>query len=764
MNGVFRAFFGCLLTVLSFGAIGEVYSSTSNIYYVSPAGNDNNAGTSPAASWQTLEKINSRIFQPGDVILFQRGGEWYGQINVRSSGVTYSAYDSGDKPVIHGWKTLSGWTNEGGGLYSTTNSELLETVNILTINGEVRNKGRFPKNEWHPITSVHGNNSINSNELSGSPDYTGANIAINKNSWIIDVGEITNHSGRSINYRGTSAYLPSQHYGFFIFNHIGCLTEFGDWMYESTNKKLTMYFGSENPNNHSIKVSSVEDVIMVNGRRNIIIDGLSIQGSNRTGIRFSGSGAVDNVIKNCDILKSGFDGVYLDKTGGFPDGLTIDNCLFEDTKNQGIDAHESRNITVTNNVLRRTFLDPAGGGNGDFSGVAISLGATGYRSGNYTVTGNKIYDSGYNGIRFSGSNVLIEKNVVSRYNLTKIDGGGIYCYGKGNSSIPGDIYENRIIRRNIVSNKNYVKPILTQHPGEVGFGIYIDDKSRNVICENNILYENSVGLYIHNARDIKIRHNLIYKSRSAGVAFDDDRIATSPDGDIVNIDFQYNIIYSLGDSRIFRIHNQFGHQINLGIIDNNYFIKPTGTVYIEKHQNWSDYELLTLDEWKRTYKYDLNTKRSPTTSDVSAIFYNSQLANNLNFNIGSERIDIDGNIINEKIISLEPFESVLVLGGEPSEYDTEPISDSGFNPASLVNIFPNPSSGLFQVEVKSQRDNQQVEIFIFDTSGRMVFQTIGHIAGEYLRKEMDLSFMPKGLYFVNVIEGSYRVAKRLIFQ
>jgi len=42
-------------------------------YYVSPSGNDANAGTSSAAPWKTIGKVNSRSFAAGDRIYFQGG-------------------------------------------------------------------------------------------------------------------------------------------------------------------------------------------------------------------------------------------------------------------------------------------------------------------------------------------------------------------------------------------------------------------------------------------------------------------------------------------------------------------------------------------------------------------------------------------------------------------------------------------------------------------------------------------------------------------
>ena len=47
------------------------------IYYVSPTGNDNNNGTSQSTPWRTIDRVNQSTYsiQPGDQVLFQRGGE-----------------------------------------------------------------------------------------------------------------------------------------------------------------------------------------------------------------------------------------------------------------------------------------------------------------------------------------------------------------------------------------------------------------------------------------------------------------------------------------------------------------------------------------------------------------------------------------------------------------------------------------------------------------------------------------------------------------
>lgn len=77
------------------------------VYHVSSEGRDDNPGTA-TAPWQTVEKVNSTTFAPGDRILFRRGDRWSGTgLVVSSSGeperpIAYGTFGSGAKPVIAG--------------------------------------------------------------------------------------------------------------------------------------------------------------------------------------------------------------------------------------------------------------------------------------------------------------------------------------------------------------------------------------------------------------------------------------------------------------------------------------------------------------------------------------------------------------------------------------------------------------------------------------------------------------------------------------
>jgi peptidoglycan/LPS O-acetylase OafA/YrhL len=122
------AWYGGLLTlILLAGGVGLVYGRVGQYfherrardraaagaaaeYYVSPSGDDGNAGTSPGAAWRTLARVNGRAFGPGDRILLQggqtfRGGLTFGRdsggtpddpVTVESYGAGRAVLDAGD--------------------------------------------------------------------------------------------------------------------------------------------------------------------------------------------------------------------------------------------------------------------------------------------------------------------------------------------------------------------------------------------------------------------------------------------------------------------------------------------------------------------------------------------------------------------------------------------------------------------------------------------------------------------------------------------
>ncbi len=81
-------------------------------------GNDSNPGDSETSPWKTLAKVSSSDFPAGSTIYLKRGQTWNEQLKLPSSGVTIVAYGTGDLPMIDGSFEISGWTDEGSGIFS----------------------------------------------------------------------------------------------------------------------------------------------------------------------------------------------------------------------------------------------------------------------------------------------------------------------------------------------------------------------------------------------------------------------------------------------------------------------------------------------------------------------------------------------------------------------------------------------------------------------------------------------------------------------
>src|SRR5262249_37352096 len=98
---------------------GEAARGTA--YYVSPSGDDANAGTSPAAAWRTLARVNGRAFEPGDRIRLEGGQTFSGGLafGPESGGtpaepVTVESYGAGRAPLDAGDGTGVDVHNAGG--------------------------------------------------------------------------------------------------------------------------------------------------------------------------------------------------------------------------------------------------------------------------------------------------------------------------------------------------------------------------------------------------------------------------------------------------------------------------------------------------------------------------------------------------------------------------------------------------------------------------------------------------------------------------
>jgi hypothetical protein len=143
-------------------------------YYISNTGNDLNNGTTTVTAWQTLEKINSTSFIPGDSILFKRGDTWRNdELRIASSGIknnpiAFSAYGFGERPAILGSIQATNFSNVSGNIWSA--SESIET-NPWTV-GYDNTQIFFEEDNQEVIWGEHQTYDASYSNLSNDYDWT----------------------------------------------------------------------------------------------------------------------------------------------------------------------------------------------------------------------------------------------------------------------------------------------------------------------------------------------------------------------------------------------------------------------------------------------------------------------------------------------------------------------------------------------------------------------------------------------------------------
>jgi hypothetical protein len=127
------------MSVAGAAALGLAASASAADYYVdAAAGSDANAGTSPAAAWKTLAKVNAKTFAAGDRILLHTDQTWVEQLKPKGSGVegnpiTIGNYGGGErKPVVDGRNVAGG--GAGGAAVSLVNQSYWTISGLEVVN------------------------------------------------------------------------------------------------------------------------------------------------------------------------------------------------------------------------------------------------------------------------------------------------------------------------------------------------------------------------------------------------------------------------------------------------------------------------------------------------------------------------------------------------------------------------------------------------------------------------------------------------------
>lgn len=575
-------------------------------YYVSPTGNDANNGTSQSSPWQTIDRANQCGLQPGDQLLFQRGGHFRGQIIWGNSGtpgspVTYGAYGSGADPIVDGARLVSGWTQYSGNVWRAQVGAQVDQVYI----GDARStRARTPNSGWFRNDQGSGNTMHSANLTEPNGFWTGARCVLRNTASSVDTLPVTGFSNGTLTFQlgPVNGNMGGDDWGFYLENRLDLLDAPNEWFYEPASGYLYLQApNNANPNNLTVEACTEwAGIWCYPGRHDMVAEHLVFRHQRNAGIR------VD-------------DASY----------VTISACTMEDLYH-GIRSYGHHN-TFTGNTIRRTmasgtFLIDHNSvfENNDLEDIAnvMGEGETGWgyfgvRSAgpDNIIRGNRFENIGYIAI-VVGDNQLVEKNIIHHY-LTLLNDGGAIAFDNADGLT---IQDN--IMYDVVCNLDGSSTVLP-HYARYGHGIYFGNTSNvNVMVRRNTIANVSgVGIvadHTMNSHGFQIRDNTIFNC-DIGMSIGDYSNANGPHAVapyyVANYDDQYsgNIIYGLNkDQLALRFYNCYSQQpTDFGTYTNNHYFNPYNEIGIFHFGFLSGQYYYNLERWQAERGEEAGSTRSP---------------------------------------------------------------------------------------------------------------------------------------------------------
>ena len=662
--GKFSHYFLVLLLIMG------SFSANATDYYVSNSGSDSNPGTSPTQSWKSLEKVNSSSFKPGDHILFNKGDEWFGTLEVKSSGsssssITYGSYGNGSNPKIYNSAEITGWTNYSGKIYKASfNSE----IGQLFINNKRATLARFPNSGYALITKAYSSVQFSSSDLSNNINYTGGTWVGRTTAFTMFSKKIAASGSQSITIEsapfdgGLSAGK-----GFFVCDKLELLDTPGEWYYDVSTKTVYLWTpGGDSPANYSIRGSVHDYGVKISNANYVMVENLEILHSSVDGIYINGSNHVK--VANNRIISPDLVGVNL-PSGNSASPQIAGNYIFQ-ANGGGIRCY-SPSATITDNTIKETGqlanINKSTYSKSDNFGTAIYS-----RNDNPTITFNRIINSGYCGINWKGVKGDISYNFIDGACQVLDDGGGIYSYNGYDYAQPASA--GSVVDHNIVLNC-FGNPDGGKNDYYAGFGIYMDARVHDVTIQNNTVSGATVGITIGlNGNDV-IRNN----------TFRDATLLFLSTGYTKPSNLTNNIFYLTGRTGHFKwwgngatqrfVYQEYGAK---NTFDYNKYVANYGTndvfVNMDSFVKWQS---ATNQDTHSTFD---GTKLADGETDV--LLYNDTKQTKT-FNLGTAVYkDLNGNKVSGSL-KLEPFTSIILVktgGTENAPVNQSPsIDDQSFN-------------------------------------------------------------------------------------
>lgn len=686
-------------------------------YFVSETGSDTNNGRTPWTAWQTITKVNATTFSAGDDIAFN--GTFTGTITVGQSGtagnpITFKSY--GDGATISGFTTITGWTDEGGGIYSKAIATESDTINMVTVDGINTAMGRFPNTGWNTYES----STITTKTISSVANYNstvpGTSLFTTSANHLLSSGDTVTLIATT-NYDGTYTATVVNATQFYVtkafsFNRTGILAynvtitdtslgETTDWagaelvfrqiQWSLVRARILNHSGNVlkyNPNNATWSNAAGYGYFIQNDLRTLDQLGEWYYDGDTLFMYF---GAVDPTTKTVKVSATN-KGTYINDK----DYITLKNIRFEGINQYAVQNESGQNIRVENcdfeNIgVHGVYTSNSSSGalitidNNTFDNIndhAINLRATTNTS---TITNNtldsiglvlglntdlnvdaiSIYNSnsliqyntitnvGHSGIAFrSGRNTQIKNNFISNNGLSQYDAGAIYLW-----SAKG------IVQNNIAIGASITGTGIASAEATL-LGLYFDEKCDSVtISQNTISGFVGRGISYYASKNGTIRENTSYNNgKQFGLSY--NSTYTSIGYNVTGMTVKNNTLVSKAATQnIFEYYNNTSPFTDFGVADSNMYARPiiTSVPQINLTSNYTTSNNYDILGWRTATGQDSDTELSPysvNSADDFVFEYNaSTAATTVTF--ADTVVDFEQN--QYKSITLQPYTSFVGL-------------------------------------------------------------------------------------------------------
>lgn len=419
-------------------AFVAMHSACATTYYISHQATGTGDGTM-GNPWATIQNVIP--LWGGDSLLLERGGTYYGQINVQHHGVYIGAYGQGSMPVVSGAKALGGFYQYKPNIIAC---KVWPQPAQLYGPGGWLTQSRFPDVGYTMEKAKPGG-------------YTTAVYWPQAYFWTKEPA---------------SKYNPDGNTAYYLQGGLGGISMAGEWHWGAADSTLYLHADTDTV---GLKACVLPRGVGCNwNQEGTTVEGVHFEGQTEAGIWARGYGAKHNTVNGCRFTMQCLFGIQFMGVANTFTSSTMQNVL-----GAGISGYQCDSTKVQGCTFDGIGMVPGQGREGWYNrgAVAVTLDKPNEGQGWNVVTQNIITSTGWCGIQTTMANSTITHNTITDVLLTMSDGAGVYVWGAG-------VTGTTIAGNNIQGAMGHTQG---SNHYNIAAGVYLDELSNLVTTRGNVI-------------------------------------------------------------------------------------------------------------------------------------------------------------------------------------------------------------------------------------------------------------------------------------